>query len=87
MEAVDAGPSRIGSFGATLHRIAATVYAALACLDSRCCDTSAWDWMPGSALVQGAGGVARQVTVRGYTWSLAGPPTAVAEAARALEGS
>ncbi|MFL0459023.1 inositol monophosphatase family protein [Kytococcus sedentarius] len=46
-----------------------------------------WDWMPGSALVEGAGGVARQVTVRGYTWSLAGPPTAVAEVCELLTGA
>ena len=39
----------------------------------------AWDWMPGCALVEGAGGVARQVEVRGYTWSVAGPPSAAAQ--------
>lgn len=45
-----------------------------------------WDWMPGCALVEGAGGVARQVTVRGYTWSVAGPPTAVDEVCALLGG-
>lgn len=45
-----------------------------------------WDWMPGSALVEGAGGVARQVTVRGYTWSLAGPASAVDEVCELLRG-
>lgn len=45
----------------------------------------AWDWMPGCALVEGVGGVARQVDVRGYTWSVAGPPTAVAQVVGLLE--
>ncbi|WP_374929475.1 inositol monophosphatase family protein [Kytococcus sedentarius] len=45
-----------------------------------------WDWMPGSALVEGAGGVARQVTAGGYTWSVAGPPTAVGEVCALLGG-
>lgn len=43
-----------------------------------------WDWMPGQALVEGAGGVATQVTSRGITWSLAGAPSAVAEAVERL---
>ncbi|ACV06474.1 inositol monophosphatase family protein [Kytococcus sedentarius] len=45
-----------------------------------------WDWMPGYALVEGAGGVARQVEVRGYTWSVAGPATAVGEVLELLLG-
>jgi len=44
----------------------------------------AWDWLPGQALVEGAGGVTEQVTVAGTTWSVAGAPTAVAEALAAL---
>lgn len=46
----------------------------------------AWDWLPGSALVRGAGGEARQVEAGGVTWSIAGPRTAVAEVAAALTG-
>ncbi|MGY2875005.1 myo-inositol-1(or 4)-monophosphatase [Marmoricola sp. URHA0025 HA25] len=38
-----------------------------------------WDWWPGSALVRGAGGVARQLTRDDKVWSVAGAPTAVAE--------
>lgn len=44
----------------------------------------AWDWMPGCALVEGVGGVARQVEVRGYTWSVAGPPSAAAQVVNLL---
>ena len=47
--------------------------------------TPPWDWLPGAALVQGAGGVARQVEVQGLTWSVAGGAGAVADLAAALE--
>lgn len=43
-----------------------------------------WDLLPGHGLVDGAGGTVAQVTVRGVTWALAGPPTAVGEAADLL---
>jgi fructose-1,6-bisphosphatase/inositol monophosphatase family enzyme len=46
----------------------------------------AWDWLPGSALVRGAGGVARQLAVAGRTWSVAGAAAAVTEVCAALEG-
>lgn len=46
----------------------------------------AWDWMPGAALVEGVGGVARQVEVQGFTWSVAGPPTAVVQVVGLLGG-
>ncbi|SNC60049.1 fructose-1,6-bisphosphatase [Kytococcus aerolatus] len=45
-----------------------------------------WDWMPGCALVEGAGGVWEQIELCGYTWSVAGPPTAVAETVALLRG-
>jgi myo-inositol-1(or 4)-monophosphatase len=44
-----------------------------------------WDWYPSSALVRGAGGIARRTTAAGVEWSVAGPPTAVAEVCAALE--
>jgi fructose-1,6-bisphosphatase/inositol monophosphatase family enzyme len=44
-----------------------------------------WDWLPGSALVRGAGGEARRVEVAGRTWSVAGASTVVAEICAALE--
>ncbi|GGR39832.1 fructose-1,6-bisphosphatase/inositol monophosphatase family enzyme [Nocardioides luteus] len=43
-----------------------------------------WDRLPGWALVLGAGGATTQVEAGGALWSLAGAPTAVADAARAL---
>jgi len=46
---------------------------------------AAWDWWPGSALVRGAGGDARQLTLDGNVWSVAGAPTAVAEVCALLE--
>ena len=44
-----------------------------------------WDWFPSSALVRGAGGVARRTEAAGVQWSVAGAPTAVAEVCAALE--
>ena len=43
-----------------------------------------WDRLPGWGLVLGAGGTTAQVEAGGALWSLAGAPTAVAEAAEAL---
>lgn len=39
-----------------------------------------WDWLPGAALVLGAGGAAEVVEHRGQGWNLAGSRQAVAEA-------
>lgn len=47
--------------------------------------TPAWDWLPGAALVQGAGGVAEQVEVAGLRWSVAGGASGVAALRTALE--
>ncbi|WP_240617366.1 inositol monophosphatase family protein [Nocardioides speluncae] len=44
----------------------------------------AWDWLPGQALVEGAGGCTRRTTAGGVVWSVAGPPTAVDEVVAAL---
>ena len=43
-----------------------------------------WDWVPGAALVIGAGGVAEEVTVRGARWHIAGNRRAVADTQAAL---
>ncbi|MBE7323427.1 inositol monophosphatase [Nocardioides sp. Y6] len=48
-------------------------------------DAERWDWMPGFALVEGVGGTTAHLTVRGHTWSLAGPATAVGRAIRLLQ--
>jgi fructose-1,6-bisphosphatase/inositol monophosphatase family enzyme len=47
----------------------------------------AWDWLPGEALVLGAGGHTETLDHRGYRWHLAGSATAVADAARALRSA
>ncbi|WPF66714.1 MULTISPECIES: inositol monophosphatase family protein [unclassified Corynebacterium] len=47
----------------------------------------AWDWLPGKALVEGAGGSTREVTAGGVTWCIAGNPTAVENIAELLEGT
>jgi fructose-1,6-bisphosphatase/inositol monophosphatase family enzyme len=46
-----------------------------------------WDWLPGSALVRGAGGTARRTTAAGVEWSVAGAPTAVSDIVEALDRS
>ncbi|MCM3521667.1 inositol monophosphatase family protein [Curtobacterium sp. P97] len=47
-------------------------------------DCADWDWLPGRALVEGAGGAATVVRAHGHDWHLAGAPTAVREAAELL---
>ncbi|MEO5832289.1 MAG: inositol monophosphatase family protein [Nakamurella sp.] len=42
-------------------------------------DTLSWDWLPGAALVQGAGGITDVFVHEGIRWHLAGPAAAVAE--------
>ena len=43
-----------------------------------------WDWVPGAALVIGAGGVAEQHLLSGQTWQVAGNRQSAAEATAAL---
>ncbi|RUR02001.1 inositol monophosphatase [Labedella endophytica] len=43
-------------------------------------DCAEWDWLPGRALVEGAGGAAVVVERAGHRWHLAGSRRAVAEA-------
>lgn len=45
-----------------------------------------WDWLPGRALVEGAGGVCATVEVNGYDWFVAGRPRAVDQAVALLRG-
>jgi myo-inositol-1(or 4)-monophosphatase len=44
-----------------------------------------WDWLPGAALVIGAGGSARVVEIEGRRWHIAGPAGAVEELAGVVE--
>lgn len=43
-----------------------------------------WDWLPGKALVEGAGGVGVKVEAGGVTWCVAGNALAVEQATAAL---
>jgi len=45
-----------------------------------------WDELPGAAIIRGAGGVTRRVQAAGVEWYVAGAPTAVDDACRALAG-
>lgn len=47
-------------------------------------DNPPWDWLPGQALVLGAGGAARSVDVAGHRWDLAGSAAAVEQGVQAL---
>jgi len=47
-------------------------------------DLNDWDWVPGVALVRGAGGEAETLEAGGHRWHVAGNPVAVAEAIAAL---
>ena len=46
-----------------------------------------WDWVPGAALVLGAGGVTEEVTVGGTRWQIAGNRRAVTDASKSLRRS
>jgi myo-inositol-1(or 4)-monophosphatase len=50
-------------------------------------NTLAWDWLPGAALVQAAGGSTRVLEHRGSRWHLAGNRQAVGELAGLLLGA
>ncbi|XVX22122.1 inositol monophosphatase family protein [Actinomycetota bacterium] len=43
-----------------------------------------WDWLPGKALVEAAGGATQVLEHRGHRWHLAGGPTAVHDLVKAL---
>lgn len=49
-------------------------------------DTLPWDWLPGAALVRGAGGVAEVVAAHGHRWHVAGPRQTVDEIAQLVIG-
>ena len=50
-------------------------------------DSLPWDWWPGAALVQAAGGVTEVFELDGVRWHLAGGALAVAEAAALLRAA
>lgn len=45
-----------------------------------------WDWLPGKALVEAAGGKAEKVTAGGVEWCIAGNPAVVEDIKEALRG-
>jgi fructose-1,6-bisphosphatase/inositol monophosphatase family enzyme len=49
-------------------------------------DSLPWDWLPGAALVRGAGGAAEVVEAQGHRWHVAGNRRAVGEIAELLAG-
>jgi fructose-1,6-bisphosphatase/inositol monophosphatase family enzyme len=49
-------------------------------------DSLPWDWLPGAALVRGAGGAAEVVEVAGHRWHVAGNRQTVAEIIERLRG-
>jgi fructose-1,6-bisphosphatase/inositol monophosphatase family enzyme len=49
-------------------------------------DSAIWDWLPGAALVRGAGGAAEVVEVAGHRWHVTGNRQAVAEICALLLG-
>ena len=48
--------------------------------------TPAWDWLPGAAIVAGAGCSAVQLELGGLLWSAAGPPSSTRELTARLTG-
>jgi myo-inositol-1(or 4)-monophosphatase len=49
-------------------------------------DSLPWDWLPGAALVRGAGGAAEVVEAHGHRWHVTGSRQVVAEIAALLHG-
>lgn len=46
-----------------------------------------WDWLPGKAIVEAAGGATAIQEVHGFRWHIAGPATAVREIQQLLAGN
>lgn len=49
-------------------------------------NSAPWDWLPGAALVRGAGGMAEIVEAHGHRWHIAGCRTVVDEIAHRIVG-
>jgi myo-inositol-1(or 4)-monophosphatase len=71
----------LGSGSIELAAVAAGRLGAWAQIDSL-----DWDWLPGVALVEGAGGVATVLEASGHRWHLAGSAQAVAEISALVRG-
>lgn len=71
----------LGSGSIELAAVAAARLGAWAQIDSL-----DWDWLPGVALVEGAGGVTAVIEASGHRWHLAGSAQAVAEISALIQG-
>lgn len=82
LRAMLAGVATPRIFGSGSVDLAAVASGRLGCWAQHSCPE--WDWLPGQALVEAAGGVTRVLEHRGVRWHLAGGSTAVAELAQRL---
>lgn len=85
MQAWSSAASRFASlrmFGAASVDLGGVADGALGCWFQH--SVRDWDWLPGYALVLGAGGVGQAVEAGGVVWKVAGNSQAVREAAEAL---
>ena len=71
------GAATVRMLGSGSVELAAVAAGRLGCWLQR--DAPEWDWLPGAALVLGAGGAAEVLEHRGHRWHLAGNARAVAE--------
>ncbi len=77
LRAVLAGVATPRVLGSGSVDLASVASGRLGCWAQHSCPD--WDWLPGSALVEAAGGTTRVVTHRGLDWHLAGGARAVDE--------
>ncbi len=76
------GSATVRMFGSGSLELAAIAAGRLgASLQS---DSLPWDWLPGAALVRGAGGAAQVIEAHGHRWHVAGNRRAVGEIAELL---
>jgi fructose-1,6-bisphosphatase/inositol monophosphatase family enzyme len=80
--AVLAGAATVRMLGSGSLELAAVAGGRLGLWAQR--NTLDWDWLPGAALVQAAGGATEVLHHRGHRWHLAGNRQAVAEARELL---
>lgn len=76
------GAATVRMLGSGSVELAAVAAGRLGCWVQH--DSLSWDWLPGAAIVRAAGGMTASVEVGGHVWRAAGPPSAVADAIRAL---
>lgn len=70
-------------FGSASVDLGSVAAGQLGCWMQR--SVKSWDWLPGQALVEGAGGKTVRVKGQGTTWSIAGSPAAVDVASERIQ--